>query len=200
MDTLLPAPLQSLNPEDTQTLIGLAGQPIQLQYAHTFSGSDSVEPSTGSIVEVRDVVETLWASPDPAVLDTLRTVFGRYPNVQAAVQGATAVEQLAAEPIRVHQRVLADRGVGGRHRRHGQGRQEVEAAGREHHPAGPAHRGIVLAVLGLLLALWPKRKKRDAASPPPVDGVDDGQQPVEVRLAPGETVTIKDPTGPTAPP
>jgi hypothetical protein len=202
VDTLLPALLQSLNPEDTQTLIGLAGQPIQLQYAYTFSGSDSVEPSTGSIVEVRDVVETLWASPDPAVLDTLRTVFGRYPNVQAAVQGATAVEQLAAEPIRVFtneysqtEESVAD--IVGTVKDAKKLKQLAEST----IPQGLLIGGIVLAVLGLLLALWPKRKKRARREPaPPVDGVDDGQQPVEVRLAPGETVTIKDPTGPTAPP
>ena len=202
VDALLPALLQSLNPEDTQTLVGLAGQPIKLQYAYTFSGSDSVEPSTGSIVEVRDVVETLWAAPDPAVLDTLRTVFGRYPNVQAAVQGAAAVERLAAEPIRVFtneysqtEESVADI-VG-----------TVKDAKKLKHlaestiPQSLLIGGIALAVLGLLLALWPKRKRRARREPAPrVDGVDDGQQPVEVRLAPGETVTIKDPTGPTTPP
>ena len=163
VDTLLPALLQSLNPEDTQTLIGLAGQPIQL-HAYTFSGSDSVEPSTGSIVEVRDVVETLWASPDPAVLDTLRTVFGRYPNVQAAVQGATAVEQLAAEPIvftneySQTEESVAD--IVGTVKDAKKLKQLAEST----IPQGLLIGGIVLAVLGLLLALWPKRKKRDAGA------------------------------------
>jgi hypothetical protein len=203
IDALLPALVSSLSPEDTQTLVGLAGQPISLEYAYTFSGADSVEPSTGSIVEVRDVVETLWASPDPAVLDTLRTVLGRYPNVQAAVQGAAVVEQLAAEPIRVFtneysqtEESVAD--IAGTVKDAKKLKQLAEST----IPQALLFGGIALTVLGLLLALWPKRKQRAGRGPSasPVDGTDGAEQPVEVRLAPGETVTIKDPTGPTTPP
>jgi hypothetical protein len=203
VDTLLPALLPNLSPEDTETLVGLAGQPISLQYAYTFSGADSVEPSTGSIVEVRDVVETLWASPDPAVLDTLRTVLGRYPNVQAAVQGAAVVEQLAAEPIRVftNEYSQTDESVAdivGTVKDAKRLKQLAETT----IPQALLIGGIALAVLGLLLALWPKRKRRAGRGPSaaPTDGTDGAEQPVEVRLAPGETVTIKDPTGPTTPP
>jgi hypothetical protein len=202
VDVLLPALLPNLNPEDTETLVGLAGQPISLQYAYTFSGADSVEPSTGSIVEVRDVVETLWASPDPAVLDTLRTVLGRYPNVEAAVQGAAVVERLAAEPIRVFtneysqtEESVAD--IVGTVKDAKRLKQLAEST----IPQALLFGGIALAVLGLLLALWPRRKQRARGAPAaPVDGTDDAMQPIEVRLAPGETVTIKDPTGPTTPP
>ena len=84
VDVLLPALLPSLTPEDTQALLALAGQPIKLDYLFTFSGSDSVEPSTGSVVEVKDVVETLYAAPDPQVLPQLQ---GRAQQVPAGPGG-----------------------------------------------------------------------------------------------------------------
>ena len=167
VDALLPVLVPSLSPEDRETLLGLASQPITLQYGYTFSGSDSVEPSTGSIVEVRDVVETLWASPDPAVLDTLRTVLGRYPNVEAAVQAVAVVEKLAAEPIRVFtneyaqtEESVAD--IVGTVKDAKRLKQLAEST----IPQGLLIGGIVLAVLGLLLALWPKRKQRDGGDAP----------------------------------
>jgi hypothetical protein len=105
IDVLLPALLPNLTPEDTAALVDLAAKPIQLEYLFTFAGADSVEPSTGSIVEVRDVVETLYASPDPAVLDTLRQVLGRYPAVPAAVDALAGLEKLAASRRKRKRRV-----------------------------------------------------------------------------------------------
>jgi hypothetical protein len=196
VDALLPQLLPNLTPEDTTTLVGLAAQPIKLQYLFTFSGGDSVEPSTGSIVDVHDVLETLYVAPDPTVLPKLREILARYPNVPAAVQGVTALDQLAAAPIMVFQNSFSqtDASVDDI-------LKEVKDAKSMKHlaestiPKALLFGGIGLAVLGLLLALVPKRRSR---RPGTVPGETE-EQPVEVKLAPGERVVITDPAAPEAP-
>ena len=116
---------------------------------------------------------------------------------------SAVVERLAAEPIRVFtneyaqtEESVAD--IVGTVKDAKQLKQLAEST----IPQGLLIGGVVLAVLGLLLALWPKRKPRRPAGTDgePSGGATGGDEPVVVRLAPGETVTIKDPTGPVAPP
>ena len=182
VDALLPQLLPNLTPDDTNTLLGLAAAPIKLQYLFSFSGADSVEPSTGSIVEVHDVIETLYVAPDPTVLPKLREVLARYPNVPAAVQGVTALDQLAAQPIVVFQNSFSqtDASVADVAKTVKDAKKLKDLATTTV-PNALRYGGIGLTVLGLLLALVPKRSSRRGKGGAP--GPD--EQPVEVHLAPG---------------
>lgn len=101
VDALLPALLPALSEEDVATLLGLAGAPIPLDYLFSFKGSDAVEKSTGSIVDVSGVEETLYVTPDPAVLPQLVDVLAKYPNVPEAVAAIEGLNQVAANPVPV---------------------------------------------------------------------------------------------------
>jgi hypothetical protein len=191
VDALLPQLLPNLTPDDTNTLLGLAATPIKLQYLFGFSGADSVEPSTGSIVEVHDVIETLYVAPDPTVLPKLREVLARYPNVPAAAQAVTALDQLAAQPIVVFQNSFSqtDASVADVAKTVKDAKKLKDLATTTV-PNVLRYGGIGLTVLGLLLALVPKRSSRRGKGGAP--GPD--EQPVEVRLAPGEQLVITEPT------
>jgi hypothetical protein len=172
IDVLLPALLPALSPEDTQALLTLSGQPIKLDYLYSFSGSDSVEPSTGSIVEVSDVVETVYAAPDPTVLPQLKAILDKYPGVQAAVDASAALGQLAANPIKIFvnsysqtPESVADIA------------STVKDKKAQKHlatstiPNGLLIGGIVLAVVGVALAAAPRRRPAAPVypTPPPDD-------------------------------
>jgi hypothetical protein len=198
IDVLLPALLPNLTPEDTAALVDLAAKPIQLEYLFTFAGADSVEPSTGSIVEVRDVVETLYASPDPAVLDTLRQVLGRYPAVPAAVDALAGLERLAASPTKVFQNEFSQtpesvadvvNTV--------KDAKSMKQLAQTTIPNSLLIGGIVLAVIGLLLVLLGRRRGR---KPEQVAPVARPATQSSVTLVPGETITITDPSPASAPP
>ena len=160
IDALLPALLPSLAPEDTQALLALAGQPIKLDYLYSFSGSDFVEPSTGSIVQVSDVIETVYASPDPTVLPQLKAILDKYPAVQAAVDASAALGKLAANPIKIFVNSysqtpdsVADIASTVKDKR------SQKHLATSTIPNGLLIGGIVLAVVGVALAAAPRRKK-----------------------------------------
>jgi hypothetical protein len=100
VDKLLPALLPKLSPEDTQALVALAGAPIKLAYLFGFQGTSSVEKTTGSIVDVKDV-ETLYVTPDASALPPLIAVLGKYPDVPEAVTALDNLQKLAANPVKV---------------------------------------------------------------------------------------------------
>ena len=192
VDALLPQLLPNLTPDDTNTLLGLAAAPIKLQYLFTFSGADSVEPSTGSIVEVHDVLETLYVAPDPTVLPKLREVLARYPNVPAAVAGrrprstswppsrSSSSRTRSRRPTRpwpTWSKTVKDA-------------KKLKDLATTTVPNALRYGGIGLTVLGLLLALVPKRSSRRGKGGAP--GPD--EQPVEVHLAPGEQIVITEPS------
>jgi hypothetical protein len=96
---LLPALLPALSEADREIVLGLAQRPVPLVYLFKASGSDAVEPSTGSIVEVRDLVQTVAAAPDPSVLPVLQDLLSRYTQVAGIPAALEALQRLAAEPI-----------------------------------------------------------------------------------------------------
>jgi hypothetical protein len=168
IDALLPVLLQNVTPEDTQALVALAGQPVKLDYLYSFSGSDFVEPETGSIVEVADVVETVYASPDPNVLPKLKAILDKYPSVPAAVAASAALQKLAENPIKVFENSysqteasVADIASTVKDKR------SQKKLATSTIPTGLLIGGIVLAVVGVVLAVVPKRKKGAPASPEP---------------------------------
>jgi hypothetical protein len=88
-----------ISPEDLATLTQLAAKPITLQYLDTFSGGDAVEPTTGAIVVVRNVVETVSATASPEASKPIIDVLSRYqqvPEAKAALEGLNA---LSTNPI-----------------------------------------------------------------------------------------------------
>jgi hypothetical protein len=80
-----------IDPTDLQTLLTLASQPVALSYSDGFTGSDLVQPYTGSIVAVTNVTETVYATPDAAVTATLKTILDKYPSVPQAVTASAAI-------------------------------------------------------------------------------------------------------------
>ena len=88
-----------ITPEDLTTLTKLASQPIALQYLDTFSGGDAVEPTTGAIVVVRNVVETVSATAAPEASQPIIDVLTRYPQVPEAKAALEGLNALATNPI-----------------------------------------------------------------------------------------------------
>ena len=86
-------------PDDLEALSALAAEPIGLVYLITFSGEDSVEPKTGGIVEVREVVETISATAAPEALPPIIEILGRYPEVPEAQEALEGLTLLADSPI-----------------------------------------------------------------------------------------------------
>jgi hypothetical protein len=171
VDVLLPALLPHLSKPDTAALLALAQQKIKLDYLYSFSGADSVEPSTGSIVDVHDVDETLYAAPDPTLLPKLKAILQRYPNVPAAVQGVTGLEKLAANPVKVFENKfsqtpasVADIASTVKDKR-SQKRLATTIIPNALVIAGP-----LLAVVGIVLVALPRRRKRTAEPAGPGSG------------------------------
>jgi hypothetical protein len=91
LDATLAAILPVADPADVEALLGLAAQPVGLTYTDSFTGSDVVEPYTGSIAAVTRVTETVYAVPDPAVTATLQGILDKYPQVPEAAAASAAI-------------------------------------------------------------------------------------------------------------
>jgi Porin PorA len=101
IDASLPGLLAVLSPQDTATVAKLASASVDLTYELSFSGTDSIEPYTGSTLEVRDVTETLTARPSGDTVTTLQSILEKYPDNTEAKAGLGAIRSLAANPIKV---------------------------------------------------------------------------------------------------
>jgi hypothetical protein len=87
-----------LEPADAATLAQLATQPINLNYQYSNAGNVSIEPKTGSIVRLSNVVEDITVSPDISKLvDTLKPLLAKYKDRSAELTAATE-KILAALP------------------------------------------------------------------------------------------------------
>jgi hypothetical protein len=176
----LPQLLPNLSPEDTQTIVSLAAKPIQLQYLMAFEGGDSVEPYTGSIVDVTEVKETVSAKPVGESVTTLTTLLQKYPNLPAAQRGLAAVAKLDAQPLPVfindyHQTDASVTDIAKQIRDQYDKRRLAEST----LPNALLIGGIVLIVIGGALLLWPRRRRPDTdPAPPPPPASDDEAPPV----------------------
>jgi hypothetical protein len=184
INTELPQLLPSLSPDDVQTIAGLAQKQIQLQYQMAFEGSDAVEPYTGSIVDVSEVKETVSAVPTGDSVKTLTAVLQKYPNVPAAQRGLAAVAKLAQQPITVfvneyHQTDASVTDIAKTIRDQRDKRRLAEST----IPNAMLIGGIVLVVIGGLLAVLPNPRRPAAAAdgaPQSADGppaTDEGTPP-----------------------
>ncbi len=88
-----------ISPDDLATLTSLATKPVELVYLDTFSGSDAVEPETGAIVVVKDLVETISATASEDALPPIIEVLQRYPQVPEAQAALTGLNSLGTNPI-----------------------------------------------------------------------------------------------------
>jgi len=166
LDKLLPELLAAVNEEDRNTLISLAGKPVGLTYLFGLEGTEAVEPSTGQVVEVKAVTETVAAQPDQAAVGTLRDIFARYPDSPAAVTATQALDALTAQPLKVFENVYAQTQASV-----DDVASTIKDKKQQKHLAEdvlpPALRwgGLGLAVIGIVLAAIPKRKRRDEVAP-----------------------------------
>jgi hypothetical protein len=159
IDASLPGLLAALSPEDVATVTSLATGSVELAYALSFTGTDSIDRYTGSTMDVRDVTETLTARPTGDAVITLREVLERYPDNTEAQAGLGAIASFDERPIKVFTNTYSQtpasvediaRTVSDQHdRRH---LAEVVV------PTVALIAGIVLLVGGAVLAAMPKRR------------------------------------------
>ncbi|HEX9260680.1 MAG TPA: hypothetical protein VF855_14160, partial [Acidimicrobiales bacterium] len=185
VDAAIVALLPALAPDDVTTIMGAANTPVVLQYVDSFDGSTFVDLVTGSPVNVSAVSETLGAVPEPESVQPLIDTLKKYPNVPEAVTAVQALEAVSGEPVPIyttdyHQtaasvtEAVADAKESGR----------MIRLAETWIPNGMAAFGGLLALVGLLLILIPKRKAHvpmSALTPAPVEVVPEA--------APFETVT-----------
>ncbi len=173
LDASLPALLAALAPEDVATVAQLATGNIDLAYQLAFTGTDSIDRYTGSTMQVRDVTETLTATPTGTAVSTLQTVLSKYPDSTQAKAGLGAIATLAANPIKVFVNTYSQtadsvREIAGtvkdqRDRRH---------LAEQTIPVLLLVVGLVLLIGGALLAALPGRRRPAAAG-----GTDDPPDP-----------------------
>jgi hypothetical protein len=87
--------------EDAAALGQLLATPIPVTYVSSFEGTTSVDPVTGTQVDVA-VHETIGARPDLAGLAALQPLLAKYisePAVQAAAKVLTGLQAAPASPI-----------------------------------------------------------------------------------------------------
>ncbi|HEX9260830.1 MAG TPA: porin PorA family protein, partial [Acidimicrobiales bacterium] len=160
IDSLLPALLPHLSADDAATLLELSKKPVKLGYLYSFSGADSVEPSTGSIAEVRDVLETMWASPDPAALPPLKATLERYPDVPEAVTAVAALDKIAAQPIKVFENKFSQTADSVEEVAMDiKDQRDKKRLAEETVPTGLLAGGLVLAIVGMVVVALPRRSK-----------------------------------------
>jgi len=97
VDTLVAAMTPYLTPEDSTTLLQIAGKPIPIQYVLSFEGHAGVDTVTGAQVDVTDT-ETIGAKPQMADLPTLQAMLAKYTNVPEAASAAKALDTLSTAP------------------------------------------------------------------------------------------------------
>jgi hypothetical protein len=170
----LPQLLPNLSPADVGVITSLAQKPVQLEYSLAFEGGDSVEPYTGSIVDVTEVKETVSAKPTGDSVTTLVNLLQKYPNVPSAQRGLAAIAKLNAQPITIfvneyHQTPASVTDVAKQIRDQYDRRKLAESTV----PNILLYAGIALVVIGGALALWPRRK-RPAPVPVGRGSADDG--------------------------
>jgi hypothetical protein len=161
---LLPALLPALNEADRGTILALAQQPVKLEYLLRNVGEDSVEVSTGGIVEVRNVEQNFAAAPDPALVPQLSDLLGRYTQVGGVPEALENLGKLAAEPIKIFDNKFSQTpesvaDIAGSVR----DLRDLKSAAEDTIPLVLLIAGIVVALVGFgLFLFWPKRPKSDA--------------------------------------
>jgi hypothetical protein len=101
VDETLAALVKVATPEDIAALVALTSQPIPLQYVDTFSGRTFIEPDTGALVDVQNVVERVSVKPAANALPTLVTVLQKYGSDPTIAKAISSLNALADQPMPV---------------------------------------------------------------------------------------------------
>jgi hypothetical protein len=186
---LLPALLPALSDADRNTIVALAQQPVKLVYQYKGSGADAAETSTGGIVEVRDVKQTLAASPDPSLAPALTALLSRYTQVAGVPEAIANFQKLAAQPITIFENTFSQtpasvKDIAASVRDNADSKELAETTV----PLVMLVVGGVLAVLGIaLFFLWRKRPPAvSTAGPGAMTGDDLGTDPGTAPAVPGD--------------
>jgi len=86
------------------TLLSVLSKPVALQYYIFGSGLLAAEPNTGTIVELRNIIDGVAARPNPAPMRTVISILDKHlsvPGVRAAV--ATMSRIASAPPVPVYE-------------------------------------------------------------------------------------------------
>ncbi len=183
IDALLPALLPKLKPEDLPVLLALSKTPVALSYVLGFTGEDSVEPKTGSILQVSNVVETVSAFAGKDSLPKLKAVLDHYPDVPEAVAASKALTALASRPIPVFENRFSQTAASVTDIAMTVKDQKNKRNLAEHTiPSALLVGGLALAIIGLVLVLIPKRMRPAAPASTSVEGIAEaGEDLVEDR-------------------
>lgn len=176
----VPATLAALqpviSPEDLASLTSLAAEPITLQYLDTFSGGDAVEPETGAIVVVRNVVETVSATAAPEALPPIIEILNRYPDVPEVQDALTGLNALSTSPIPLFRNEFSQtdesiKDIAGQVKDQ---KDKVSLAKRTV-PTVLVTLGVIAGVAGLVLVFVGSRR-RAQSQPEPEPGPESGDQ------------------------
>jgi Porin PorA len=97
-DAVLAALGSGLATDDFQAILALAGEPIGLSYFVSVETQFGVEPTTGAIVDLQSIRQSVGARPDPAGLEGLTAILEQYPNLPAAVEVLDTLTGFAEGP------------------------------------------------------------------------------------------------------
>lgn len=94
--------LPVLNAADRATIIDLTAKPIPMNYTLDVDTHIQVEPTTGAIVNLQRINQTLYVRPDPNALTPLKQILDAHQNVAAAKAALTALNKInTGPPIKV---------------------------------------------------------------------------------------------------
>ena len=110
IDGLLALLAPVLTPEDAAKIAQVSSAPIALKYEYGNTGNVAIEPKTGSIIKLSDVVESITVSPDlTAFIGSLQPLLAKYkdssPELNAAITKVEAAMAavMQAPPQKVYE-------------------------------------------------------------------------------------------------
>jgi len=87
-----------LTPQESATLARTLGRPIALQYFYVYRGRVSIEPHTGSVMDVHTQSEGLEVKPDLSGVAALRPLFAKYSSIPSVKAVSDGLDRLTRQP------------------------------------------------------------------------------------------------------
>lgn len=87
-----------LSPAETAKVAAVLGRPVTLRYSAYGSGLVAAETRTGTIIELKDVVDGIAVAPDTTGLRTVLGVLQAHQSVPGVPAAVSALEELASAP------------------------------------------------------------------------------------------------------
>jgi hypothetical protein len=95
---LTAALLPTLNAAERATLTTLIAKPIPMNYTLDVDTHIQVEPTTGAIVNLQRINQTLYVRPDPSALTPLTQILNAHQNVPAAKAALAGLNKVKTGP------------------------------------------------------------------------------------------------------